>query len=123
MNNQSVKTIKRSQKESQLYRIIAQFFLQILQENSRLQGLMVYRVQLGRDKSVCTVFFYTPQGAEYFEERLSDLVLYKASLRSAIAKIMPSRYVPELVFKYDKQFEKQLEVEQLLDKIKAENQQ
>jgi ribosome-binding factor A len=41
-------------------------------------------------------------------------------MRSAIAKTVPSRYTPELVFRYDDEFAKQTEVEQLLDRLKVE---
>ena len=119
MDNKTVRDIKRSQKESVFYKHIAQLFLQISQENERLHGLSVNRVQLSPDKSVCSVLFYSTKGKAFFDERMEDLILYKPSLRSAIAKAIPSRYVPKIVFKYDSQFEKQIEIESLLDKVKV----
>jgi ribosome-binding factor A len=120
MTHKTVHDIKRSQKESTLYRIIAQMFLEIAQENPELQGLTVNRVKLSADKGACIVLFYSVYGKSYFEEKLPSLVLYKPSMRSAIAKTVPSRYTPELVFRYDDEFAKQTEVEQLLDRLKVE---
>ena len=120
MTHKTVHDIKRSQKESTLYRIIAQMFLEIAQENPELQGLTINRVKLSADKGACIVLFYSVHGKSYFEEKLPSLVLYKPSMRSAIAKTVPSRYTPELVFRYDDEFAKQTEIEQLLDRLKVE---
>lgn len=115
----TVQSIKRSQRESLLYQTIAQFFLVLVQDVPRFQGVSVNRVQLSANKSVCTVFFYSVHGKPFFAERMKELILYKPSLRTAIAHTISSRYAPELVFKYDDQFHKQEEIERLLDTIKA----
>jgi ribosome-binding factor A len=122
MDNNPVKNIKKSQKESVLYRYVSQFFVQISQDSPELWGLTINRVELSPDKSVCSVFLYTPDGIEAFRAKLPQLLLYKPSLRTAIAHALQSRYVPQIIFKYDTRFEKQLALEQLLDKIKAESQ-
>jgi ribosome-binding factor A len=110
--------IKRAQKESQLRQELSKLLLQLILDDHRLQGLFVNRVKLSPDKSICTVFFYTIDGREKFEEQLGALILYKPSIRKAIAHIIPSKYVPEFVFKFDDQFEKQKRIDELLDKIK-----
>ena len=112
--------IKRAQKESQLLQEISKLLLQLTLDDHRLQGLFVNRVKLSPDKSICTVFFYTANGQAEFEEKVGSLILYKPSLRKAIAQIIPSKYVPEFVFKFDDQFEKQQRIDQLLDKIKED---
>jgi ribosome-binding factor A len=111
--------IKRAQKESQLQQELSKLLLQLTLDNHQLQGLFVNRVKLSPDKSVCTVFFYTANGRTEFEEKLGSLILYKPSLRKAISQIIPSKYVPEFIFKFDDQFEKQQHIDELLDKIKG----
>jgi len=118
--NAHTKDIKRAQKESLLYKHLAAFFNQIVLDDQRFSGLTLNRVELSSNKSLATLYFYSPQGVTDFKEKLSTLILYKPSLRSAIAKMIPSRYTPELVFKFDHRFEKELRVNQLLDKIKDE---
>ncbi len=110
--------IKRAQKESLLFRVISQLFLQATLDDPRLQGIFVNRVQLSTDKSSCTVFFYTAKGEEGFNELRKHLLLYKPSLRKAIAASIPGRYTPELVFKFDTQFEKLQRIEELLEEVK-----
>jgi ribosome-binding factor A len=109
--------IKRAQKESLLKHVFSELLLQIMLDDKRIQGIYVSRVKLSSDKSVCTVFFYTPDGVDAFNEKLGCLLLYKPSLRKAIAQAIPSRYVPELVFKFDDQVEKQQRIDELFETI------
>jgi ribosome-binding factor A len=111
-------SIKKSQKESLIFRAIAQLFAQQALDDDRLSGVAVNRVKLSDDKGVATVFFYTPGGIADFKEKLPTILLYKSSLRKALAQSIKSRYTPELVFKFDDQFEKVQRIEGLLQKVK-----
>lgn len=117
----NVSSIKKSQKESLLFRSIAQLFAQTTLDDARLQGVAVNRVKLSDDKGHATVYFYTPGGLAEFKEKLPFILLYKNSLRKALAQSINARYTPELVFKYDDQFEKQQRIEGILEKIKGED--
>jgi ribosome-binding factor A len=114
-----VSSIKRAQKESLLMRSISQLLMQITLDDTRIKDIFINRVSLADSKSICTIYFYSPQGREYFKEMLKILILYKPSMRAAIAKIMDARYTPDLVFKFDEQFEKQMKLENLLDRVKT----
>lgn len=119
MNNSRLADIKRAQKESLLLHELSSYFLRITLDDEQLKGLVLNRVQLSRDKSTCTLFFYCPEGNSQFQELLPKLILYKPSMRKALANSINGRYTPQLVFKYDAPFERQLSVEELLDKLKA----
>jgi ribosome-binding factor A len=112
--------IKRAQKEALLLRELSQLFLQISLDDPRLHGVTITRVDLSRDKAVCDMYFYIPGGLEAFDPIRSVLILYKPSLRKAIAQRIPSRHVPNLLFKYDDKFEKQMKLENALAQIKSE---
>ncbi|MFI5333051.1 MAG: ribosome-binding factor A [Candidatus Babeliales bacterium] len=114
-----VSSIKRAQKESLLMRSISQLLMQISLDDSRIADTFINRVSLSDSKSMCVIYFYSPRGQDYFKEILKVLILYKPSMRAAIAKIMDARYTPDLVFKFDEQFEKQLKLENLLDTVKS----
>lgn len=114
------RSIKKAQKEALLLREISQLFHQIMLDDSRITDLFINRVQLSPDKGMCTVFFYSPLGREHFEKIMPLLILYKPSLRTAIAHKIQSRYTPEIKFRFDDQFEKQQRIETLLEKIKTE---
>lgn len=117
----SVQSIKRSQKESLLFKAISQLFAQTMIDDIRLQGLTINRVKLSVDKGVATIYFYTAGGLLEFKEKLSIILLYKSSLRRALARAIHSRYTPELIFKFDEQFEKQQRMEEILEKIKGDS--
>ncbi|MGB8367425.1 MAG: 30S ribosome-binding factor RbfA [Candidatus Babeliales bacterium] len=118
--NRQQKEIKRARKESLLLQEISTFFLRIAQEEPKLQDLYISRVQLSTDYGLCSVFFHTAGGNETFKEKLPLLILYKPSLRSAIAHAIQSRYTPELLFKYDEVLDKQKKVNDLIEKLKSE---
>ncbi|MCK5632383.1 ribosome-binding factor A [bacterium] len=113
--------IRRAKKESLYYREISTFFMRILLDDQNLNGLHINAVKLSPTKSVCSVLFNSDDGQEDFKKRLPDLILYKPALRKAISQNIRSRYTPDLVFKYDVQFEKQYKIESLFDRLKQEN--
>jgi ribosome-binding factor A len=114
----SISEIKKAQKESLLFKEISKLYMQASMDDPRLAGIFINRVKLSPDKGHCTVYFYTPEGEEHFNNVLEILKLYKPSLRKALATGIKARYTPEIVFKFDKTFEKQNRLEELLNTIK-----
>jgi len=120
MFKKHVQDIKRAQRESLLLKEISRSFLRITIDDKELEGLSISRIGLSPDKSMCTVYFYTAKGPEDFKEKLPRIILYKPSLRKALSQNLALRHTPDLKFKFDNLVEKQIKVEQLLDKIKTE---
>lgn len=120
MAETDVRRIKVARKEAQIFREFSTLFLRLTLDDSRLQGLMPTHVQISRDGGSCTIFFYSEKGEEDFQEHLPYLILYKPSLRKALSQVIPARYTPELIFRYDDKVEKQRKIERLLDSIKTE---
>ncbi|MBV8660614.1 MAG: ribosome-binding factor A [Candidatus Dependentiae bacterium] len=116
INSSATAAIKRAQKESLLLREISSMFHSISMDDSRLDGLFVNRVELSTDKGWVTVYFYTLDGLEKFEEQLEVLKLYKPSIRKGLASGIKGRYVPDLRFVYDSKFEKQQRLEVAMSK-------
>jgi ribosome-binding factor A len=114
------KEIKQSQKASLILKEFSQLFLTLVLDEPRLQGLSVTRAKLSADGGFATLFFIAPGGKQEFEEKLKILILYKPSLRSALSKILLARYTPDLIFKYDEEFEKTRRIDELIDKLKGE---
>lgn len=112
--------IKKAQKESYFFREISQFFHQIVIDEPRLNGIFINRVSLSSDGGTCVVLFLATNGKAEFEEKLKTLVLYKPSLRTALAKTSHGRYTPNLIFRYDEDQEKVEKIHRLLDKLKDE---
>ncbi|RTL07122.1 hypothetical protein EKK58_03010 [Candidatus Dependentiae bacterium] len=114
------KEVKKSQKESFFLQEIATLFLKLSIEEKHLQDLYISRVELSPDGGLCNVFFHTPLGYNSFQERKKDLILYKPSMRAAMAKASHARYVPDLRFLYDDGLDKQQKMEDLFNKLKNE---
>lgn len=117
----SLSEIKRARKESLFFREITKLFMETTLDDSRLQGLTISSVSLSSDKSVCNIHFYTDKGKAHYKEIFDTLILYRPSLRKAIATEIKSRYVPELIFRFDDKYERKLRLEKLLDDIKTVN--
>jgi len=120
MTTHQQSSVKRAQKESLIQHVLASFLLQAMLDDKRLQGLGITRVKLSPDKSLCTLFFQTYEGEPGFKEQLKTLILYKPSMRKAVADSVQSRYVPNLIFKYDTSFDKQQRIDEILLKVKDE---
>ncbi len=82
--------------------------------------MYIEKVKLSPDGSQCIVFFYSDKGEERFKELLPRLILYKPSIRTALAKMMNSKYVPQLVFKFASGVEQQRRVDDLIEALKKE---
>lgn len=110
--------IKQAQKQSFYFKEIAALVQQIAADEPRLLPLFVTRVEISAKGSLCTVYFSTHTDETAFAEGLEILKLYKPSMRKALANIGHGRYVPDLLFRYDRAKEKERRVAGLLDKIK-----
>ncbi len=120
INNSNVSRIKRSQKEATLMREISKMVHQISLDDPEISGLFINRVELSKNKGVCIIFFYDPDGIEKFNEKKKKLMLYKPSIRKGIAATLDARYTPELKFTFDTQFEKQQRIENILMQVKKD---
>lgn len=120
MNQSNVSQIKRSQKESLLLKELSKMLLQLSLDDKQLEGLTINKVELSRDKSVCSVYLFDSGGIEAFNNKKQALILYKPSLRKGIADALQSRYVPQIRFKFDIKFERQQRIESIIDEVKKE---
>lgn len=98
-------------------RVISSLFAQQAAEDERLRALFINRVELSADGGLCYIFFYSPDGHAVFDALLPHLILYKPSLRAALAHEIRARYTPDILFRFDERFEKQQRIEALLDKV------
>lgn len=120
MIHRRVSNVKHAQKEKLLLRKISELYHTASLDDPDLQGLSINRISLSPDKSHVIVYFYTPSGKAFFDEKFDRLKLYKPSLRAALSKEIASRYTPEIRFVFDEQFEKQQRVDEILLQISDE---
>jgi ribosome-binding factor A len=122
MHRSSVSEIKRAQKESLFLKEISTLMNEAARDDIHLREAFITRVSLSDDGSFCTLFFYADKGEAYFKEHVFPyLVVYKPSLRKALASRISSRYTPDVHFRFDDKFEKMQRIESILDAV-AEDQ-
>jgi len=120
MTSKRQQDVKHAQRESFLYREIAPLIMRLIADNPLLSPMFINRVKLSPDRGLATIFFHTPGGKEEFGKKLQTLILYKPSIRTAIAKAMESRYTPEIRFMFDESYEKQRGIDDLIETLKNE---
>ncbi len=112
--------VKREQRKSFLLKEIATLVRSLSADEPLVTPLFVNRIDISKDSGICYVYFSTLTDEEAFYEGLKILKLYKPSMRKALAQAMKTRYVPDLIFRYDKTKEKERKVNLLLDEIQQE---
>ena len=113
----SVTTIKQEQKKSFLLQEISALVRSVTADEPKLSFLFVTRVETSSDGGICYVYCSSYKDRADFEQGLEILKLYKPSMRKALSQAMHSRYVPNIIFRYDESKEKTRRVDQLLDEI------
>jgi ribosome-binding factor A len=111
--------IRRSQKQSMLFREIAQLVQRASVDDPSLIEFSISRVELSDDQGCCYVYFFSELGKTNFKDFTEKLRLYKPSIRAALAKNVNARRVPQIAFRYDEQFAKTKEVEDLIESVKT----
>ncbi|MFA6527747.1 MAG: ribosome-binding factor A [Candidatus Babeliales bacterium] len=112
--------IKRQQKKSLYLRVISQLIHPLINEDKVIPPMFASRLELSKDAGICYVYFSSADAGDQrqvVEGALKVLILYKPSLRTALAKATQARRVPDLVFLYDEQHEKERRINDLLDKV------
>lgn len=123
MTVQTLRHIKHAQRESYFTREIVSLMQKIAMDDQKIFDLYVTRVSLSHNRGSCTVFLGTFNGNEEgFDEKLRQLVLYKPSLRTGLAKLSHTRCVPELFFRFDDRLKKIHRMEKIFDELKSTGQ-
>ena len=111
--------IRRNQKQSMLFKEIAQLVQRASLDDRSLIEFSISRVELSDDQGCCYIYFFSELGKENFKNFTEKLKLYKPSMRAALAKNVNARRVPQIAFRYDEQFAKTKEVEDLIESVKT----
>jgi len=99
---------------------------EIITTHSNLpQGLIisVIDIEVSRDLRVCKVFYSVFGGDEAIEKAQNFLSKYNKSIRMELAHRLSIRITPELRFNYDASLERGQRINELLDRIKHDDEQ
>jgi ribosome-binding factor A len=118
--------IRRSKKKAQYLRELSTFLTHISQDESALAQLYITRVELSSDGGMCYAYVtfcnaWSEEEKEASYKTARDvLILYKPSIRRALASSLHSRYVPDIRFVFDDKKEKEHRVTDLLTQVSDE---
>ncbi len=115
--------VKRDRKKSFYLRELSALLTRLVQDEPTLLQLYFTRVELSADGGLCYVYcsFLNASGVDVgkvlFETAREKLVLYRGSMRKALASAASGKYVPDLRFFFDESKEKEKRVTDLLTKV------
>lgn len=118
--------MKRNRKKSFYLRELSSLLSRLVPDEPRLINVYFTRVELSDDGGACYIYCAflnavdAEQGMKLFEEMREILVLYKGSMRTALANALSARYVPHLRFVFDEKKEKEQRINDLLNKVGQE---
>lgn len=118
--------VKRDRKKSFYLRELSALLSRLVQDEPSLLPLYFTRVELSVDGGHLYVFcsflnaIGQEEGLKAFETIREKLVLYKGSMRKALAGACSGRYVPDLRFFFDESKEKERRVTDLLIQVSEE---
>ena len=116
--------IKREQKKSLFLRHISIILQSITQDDPVISKIYPTRVDFSADTGICYVYFATYDASEdsetTYREAVKKLILYKPSMRAALAKKIDGRYTPDLLFLFDTTTDKVRAINSILDKVQEQ---
>ncbi|MFC1854734.1 ribosome-binding factor A [Candidatus Dependentiae bacterium] len=115
------RNIKRAQKQSYILHEITPLLSELLSNDNALSKLFVSKVELSPDGGMCHIFFSTFSSKEDYTNASEALMLYKPSVRKALATILNSKYTPDVRFHYDAGKDKERHMNKIFEKISDED--
>ena len=112
--------IRKEKRQSLFLKEIAQLIRELSQEEPLLLKIYPTRVEFSPGEGVCLVYLAGINGKQSFDEALEILKLYRASIRTILAKTRQARYVPEIKFLYDEAIDKSHRIDELLSQVQVE---
>lgn len=117
---------KKMYRQQKLEAAIAKEISLIIKEDindQRIGKITITRVKLSRDLKDSTIYFSVFGDKATVSESVCALEQATAYIRRRLAFRMHIKYVPRIKFKFDKEFQEAMRVHELLEQIKAEEEQ
>ena len=112
--------VRKERKKAFLLQELSYLILQLSFDEKRLSKVYPTRVDLSDGGGMCTLYFASSEGRDGYDEALQVLILYRNSIKSAIAKMRNWRKMPDIRFMYDDGFAKAVRINDLIDSVVSE---
>jgi ribosome-binding factor A len=114
IKNQKVKEIKTLKKEAMILRTLMTVLPKIGIKSSLLLQISFTKVTLSAEKSTALVYIFSAFGKEIAEAAIKLLVSYQKQIHFNLCAELQFRYMPQLKFIYDSQYEKIIKINDLI---------
>lgn len=115
-------SIKIKRMETDIKRALSEILRTDLKNTKNIELATITDVKLTSDLSYLTVYVHFANATnETQEKHLADLTKKATAIRTALAKRVSMRKVPELIFKVDNSFAQADRIEQLLKEAKEKD--
>jgi len=112
--------VRHLRKESTIRKTVATILQELASDIPLLSHVTVTRASLAGDGRTCTIFFYTALDKDETMELAKKIKTLAPRIRKMVLDHVKMRYVPDLTFAFDRQYEKQQRLEELFRKMKTE---
>ena len=114
---EKTKSVRLQQRESTLLRLIGDMFINLQTHIKELYKVFPNKIDLSPDGSLAKIYLFSDEGEEFVRKIIGDLVVYKPSMKKAIATHISLRVIPNILFVFDKQYEKEQKLQNFIDKV------
>lgn len=114
---EETKSIRLQQRESTLLRLIGDMFVNLQENIKDLYKVFPNKINMSPDGSLAKIYLFSNEGEVFVRNIIGQLILYKPSIRKAIADNISLRRVPEVHFIFDKDYEKEQKLQNFIDKV------
>ena len=112
--------IKKKRREGLIARELAVPLQDAFNEQSETRGLYISRVELSDGAGLCTIFLARLAENGDIGVAMRAVKLFAPSTRTALAKLLNGRYVPNVLFVFDEHAEKVRELNAVLSRVSQE---
>ncbi len=118
-----MKPYHRSQRVGELIHEVLSDTLLRAVKDPRLNGVVITHVKMTSDLKQAMIFFVTSSGSKSSRESAeTGFSKARGFLKSALARELDLRYMPELLFRYDDSIEYGFRIDALLKRLKPNGQ-
>jgi ribosome-binding factor A len=112
--------IKKRRREGLIARELALPLQRAFDEQAETRGFYISRVELSDGAGLCTIFLARLVENGDVGAAMRAIKLFAPSTRTALAKLLNGRYVPDILFVFDKHVDKVRELNTVLSRVSQE---
>lgn len=112
--------VKKLKKESTINKILKPLLQESFKENIVLKQFFIDKIELSKESGLCNIFLFGGRTKEEQEMAIQEVKMLGPSTRAALARILKSRYTPEIRFLFNHNHDKIAKLDAALLQVNKE---